>query len=232
MLKRVQLLAFVTIVSAPFVLGAPAFGAECLKVKVPDSVKAGGIDLVLNGLGIRKATFLNVKVYVAGLYLPQKSGDAGKIIGANQPWQLVLRFVRDVAASDIRDAFAEGFGKNAGDKLAALHPRIETLNARMVDFKEGQYLSFTDDPAKGIAVDVNGASGAAIEGADFANACSRSGSAASRPTSISNPAYSAVSASDFVDHSAPACRDALVRRPERCRTNKLADRLHSAHISQ
>ena len=56
MLKRALLLAFVTLVSVPFVLGAPAFGAECLQVKVPDSVKAGGADLVLNGLGIRKAT--------------------------------------------------------------------------------------------------------------------------------------------------------------------------------
>jgi hypothetical protein len=170
MMRRAQLLAFVTVVSAPFVLGAPASGAECLAVKVPDSVEAGGAALVLNGLGIRKATFLNVKVYVAGLYLPQKSGDAEKIIGAKQPWQLVLRFVRDVDASDIRDAWEEGFEKNAGDKLATLQPRIKTLNARMVDFKEGQYLSFTDDPAKGVVVDVNGASGAAIEGADFANA--------------------------------------------------------------
>jgi hypothetical protein len=30
--------------------------------------------------------------------------------------------------------------------------------------RKGQYLSFTDDPAKGTAVDVNGASGVAIEG--------------------------------------------------------------------
>ena len=170
MLKPAQSLAFVAALLGPTILGAPAFGAQCLEVKVPDSVKAGGADLVLNGLGIRKATFLNVNVYVAGLYLPQKSGDAGKIIGANEPWQLVLRFVRDVDASDIRDAWEEGFEKNAGDKLATLQPRIKTLNARMVDFKEGQYLSFTDDPAKGVAVDVNGASGAAIEGADFANA--------------------------------------------------------------
>jgi len=170
MFKHAQLLAFVAVVLASLASSAPGLGAECLDVKIPDSVKTGGNDLVLNGLGIRKATFLNVKVYVAGLYLPQKSGDAGKIIGSNKPWQLVLRFVRDVDASDIRDAWEEGFKKNAADKLAALQPRIETLKARMADFKEGQYLSFTDDPAKGIAVDVNGASGAAIEGADFANA--------------------------------------------------------------
>ncbi len=82
----------------------------------------------------------------------------------------MLRFVRDVDASDIRDAFEEGFKKNSGDKLAALHPRIEALNARMVDFKKGQYLSFANDAAKGVAVDVNGAGGGAIEGADFAAA--------------------------------------------------------------
>jgi hypothetical protein len=170
MLKLTQRLVLVAALVGPVIPGAPAVGAECLEVKVPDHVKAGGADLMLNGLGIRKATFLQVKVYVAGLYVPQKSKDAGKIVGADQPWQLVLHFVRDVDASDIRDAFDEGFKKNAGGKLAALQPRIDALNARMVDFKEGQYLSFTNDAAKGVAVDANGAGGSAIEGADFAAA--------------------------------------------------------------
>ena len=169
MMKSAQRLALVAALAGSVIPGAPAIGAECLGVKVPDSVKAGGTDLVLNGLGIRKATFLAVKVYVAALYLPQKASDAAQIHGG-QPWQLVLHFVRDVDASDIRNAFEEGFKKNSGDKLAALQPRIETLDARMVDFKEGQYLSFTNDAAKGVAVDVNGAGGSAIEGADFATA--------------------------------------------------------------
>jgi hypothetical protein len=149
---------------------APAFGASCRDVPFPDSAKVGDADLVLNGLGLRKATILRVRVYVAGLYLPRKSGDAGAILGASGRWQLVLRFVRDVDASDIRDAFQEGFEKAAGDKLAALRPRIAALNARMIDFKTGQYLAFTGDPAAGVTVDVNGAGGAAIEGADFAAA--------------------------------------------------------------
>ncbi len=170
MMKGTRLLAFLGVLSASFVLTPSVFGAECIAVKVPDSAKVGSADLVLNGLGIRKATFLNVEIYVAGLYLPRKSGDARKIIGANEPWQLELHFVHDVDASDIRDAFDEGFEKNAGDKLAALHPRIEALNVQMVDFKEGQYVSFANDVAKGVAVDVNGASGSAIEGADFAAA--------------------------------------------------------------
>jgi hypothetical protein len=169
MLKSLRRFALVVALAGPAIPGTPAIGAECLDVKVPDSVKAAGTDLALNGLGIRKATFLAVKVYVAGLYLPQKANDAGQI-HAEQPWQLVLHFVRDADASDIRDAFDEGFEKAAGDKLAALRPRVDSLNARMIDFKKGQYLSFINDPAKGVAVDVNGAGGSAIEGGDFAAA--------------------------------------------------------------
>jgi hypothetical protein len=154
----------------PVALASPAYAATCRDVQFPDSVTAAGGDLVLNGLGIRKATLLSIRVYVAGLYLPQKSPDAAGILRSDGRWRLALRFVRDVGASDIRDAFQEGFEKAAGDKLAALGPRIEALKARMVDFKTGQSLTFAHDPAAGVMVDVNGAAGPPIEGADFARA--------------------------------------------------------------
>jgi hypothetical protein len=151
-------------------LGGPASAAECIGAQFPDSAKAGGHDLVLNGLGIRKATFLKVKVYVAGLYLPQKSGDAQRILGADQPWQLVLRFVHDVTTSEINDSFDDGFKKIAGDKGAALRPGFDSLKGMMTDFAVGQHLGFTNDPAKGVTVDVNGKDGGTIEGKDFAAA--------------------------------------------------------------
>jgi hypothetical protein len=150
--------------------GVPAFGATCRDIQFPDSVKVGGSDLALNGLGIRKATLLRIKVYVAGLYLPRKGSDAGAILGANGRWQLVLHFVRDVDASDIRDAFHDGFQKAAGEKLGTLEKRIAALNAQVVDFKSGQSLAFSRDPAIGVTVDVNGKGGSTIEGADFADA--------------------------------------------------------------
>ena len=68
----------------------------------------------------------------------------------------------------MRDSFEEGFTKAAGDKLVALGQRIETLKSSKVDFKKGQYLSFTNDPTNGVAVDANGAGGPTIRGApDF-----------------------------------------------------------------
>ncbi len=163
-------LAFAAATMAPVLISSAALSAECQHVTFPDSVKAGASDLVLNGLGLRKATLLAVKIYVAGLYLPEKSPDSAKILDANKPWQLVLRFVHDADASDIRDAFDEGFRKSAGGNAASIGKQIESLKARMIDFQKGQYLSYTYDPAAGIIVDVNGASGAAIEGVDFAKA--------------------------------------------------------------
>jgi hypothetical protein len=150
--------------------GVPASAATCRDIQFPDSVKVGGSELALNGLGIRKSTLLRIKVYVAGLYLPKKVADAAAILSANGRWQLLLHFVRDVDASDIRDAFHEGFEKAAGDKLAPLEKRIAALNAQVVDLKSGQSLTFTRDPAIGVTVDVNSKGGSTIEGADFADA--------------------------------------------------------------
>ena len=148
----------------------PASAATCRDIQFPDSVKVGSSELALNGLGIRKATLLRIKVYVAGLYVPKKATDGAAILSANGRWRLVLHFVRDVDASDIRDAFHDGFEKAAGDKLGALEKRIAALNAQVVDLKTGQSLTFTRDPAIGVTVDVNGKGGSTIEGADFADA--------------------------------------------------------------
>ena len=149
-------------------LSPPTFGAECNGVTAPDTVKIGDSDLVLNGMGIRKATMLQAKIYVGSLYLLEKSKDGGHILATDRPWQLVLRFVRDVDVSDMRVALEEGLQRAAGDKLAAFSQRIETLKAsKVASFKKGEYLSFTNDPTSGVEVDVNGAGGPTIRGADF-----------------------------------------------------------------
>jgi len=145
---------------------APASAATCDGVTFADSVQGPGGALALNGLGLRKATILKVKVYVAGLYLPEKSGDGDAILKEGGAWRLELRFVHDVDASDMEDAFKEGFAKTGAD-LAPLKDRIDALVGMFVDFKDGQALAFTNDPAKGVAVELDGASKGVIDGADF-----------------------------------------------------------------
>jgi len=148
----------------------PAWAAECDGVRLPDTAQAGSAALVLNGMGIRKATFLKVHAYVAGLYLPARSGNADAIIRADQPWRLVLQFQRDVGAADMRNGFQEGFEKAAGAKHPELQPRIDTLKAALTEFKKGQQLWFTHAPGSGVQLTVNGQARPPIPGADFAAA--------------------------------------------------------------
>jgi len=147
----------------------PIAAATCADVTFSDSVTVGGSELALNGLGIREATVLEVEVYVAALYLPQKSGDADAILGASQPWQLDLHFVRSVTASEMKDAFEDGF-QNAGADVSTLQPKIDQLTGMFTDFEEGQVVSFTSVPATGVEVAVDGTAKGTIAGDDFAKA--------------------------------------------------------------
>jgi hypothetical protein len=64
--------------------------------------------LSLNGLGLRQATFLKVNVYVAALYVAKTSTDPKEILGSSAPSELILQFVRDVGADDLRKGWDEG----------------------------------------------------------------------------------------------------------------------------
>ena len=147
-----------------------ADGKECAGVSFPDQAQVEGANLALNGLGLRLATMLKVKVYVAALYVGKTSKDASAILGSNEPAELVLHFVRDVGADDVRKGFDEGFEKNAKAELPALKERIAKLNGWIPDVKSGQKLTFIRKPGAGIQVDVNGAVKGTVSGDDFAKA--------------------------------------------------------------
>lgn len=152
------------------VLAATAPARQVAGVNMPDRMQVAGKTLVLNGMGIRKATFLKVKVYVAGLYLEARSKDAATIIRSTQQKRLVLQFTRDVTRDQITEAWTEGFTKNAGKALPSLKPRIAQLNGWMPNLRERDSLTFTYVPATGVEVRVNGAVKGTIPGDDFARA--------------------------------------------------------------
>ena len=60
---------------------APLFAGTLAGVTLPDKAEAKGQSLVLNGLGLRKKFV--IKVYVGGLYLPQKEKNPQKILGGD-----------------------------------------------------------------------------------------------------------------------------------------------------
>lgn len=141
---------------------------ECAKVSFPDQVQVGGTQLAVNGLGMRKATFLKVDVYVAALYAASPSQEARALVESPGPQVLVLHFVRNVGVDDLTKAWREGFEKNARTALPALQERIATLNGWMTDMKSGQQLRFTRRPGAGVEVEVAGAVKGTIPGEDFA----------------------------------------------------------------
>src|SRR3546814_607503 len=59
--QYMRTVAFIMALSVPIVPAATAFGAECDQVAFPDRVTAGDADLMLNGLGLRKAPMLSGK---------------------------------------------------------------------------------------------------------------------------------------------------------------------------
>jgi hypothetical protein len=148
---------------------APSSAAECHGVMFPDHTVVNGTPLTLNGLGLRKATFLKVNVYVAALYLAHPTHDPKAIVNSTEPQQLILQFVRDVESADLTKAWGEGFARNSPDRLPALQSRIARLDAWMANIKSGQRLTFVRSPA-GIQVEVNGAVKGTLAGDDFARA--------------------------------------------------------------
>ena len=156
------------IATAVTMAAGPAGAGKLAGVTLPDTVTVAGKPLVLNGMGLREATFLKIDVYVAGLYVERVSSSPGELLAADQAKQLVLRFVRDVDRDDIVEAWNNGFAGNATVPVATLRPQIARLNAWMPRFAEGDTLVFRYVPGDGVTVEINGARQGAIEGAEFA----------------------------------------------------------------
>ena len=123
-------------------------------VNLPDTVKVGDRTLVLNGLGLRKKYL--VKVYVAGLYLEQKSSDPDAILKADVPKCLVMHFVRGVSKNQIADAFNEAFENNTPDATKSMKAEIDQLLGALEPVNDGGEMAFTYVPGTGTTVAING----------------------------------------------------------------------------
>jgi hypothetical protein len=149
------------------VLAASSVAAELEGVVAPDSLKAEGKELVLNGQGLRKKLMFNV--YVASLYLEQKATEPAAIFAADSVRLAKMTMLRDLGKEKITDAIRVGFEKNAGGALPALQERLDKLCDAVTDLKKGETLLITYVPGKGTTLNSGGKSYTA-EGKDFADA--------------------------------------------------------------
>jgi hypothetical protein len=154
-------------------LAGSASAREVAGVEVAESIPLGGTELKLNGVGLRRATFLNVKVYVGALYLATPARDPEAIIRADEPKRVRMHFVRDVGRGKVMDAFREGFEKNVGAAAAALEPDLDRVAAAIPgEMKRGMELTVTYVPGRGTTV-AGPAGEVTVAGKAFADAMFR-----------------------------------------------------------
>jgi hypothetical protein len=168
--KQPKVGLFWAAVAAVVLFAGVAPAAERAGVRMPDTMDDRGQSLVLNGLGVREATIFNVDVYVAGLYLRQRSSEPSQVLKADEPKVLHMVFVHDVSKDQMVEAWREGFEKSAGSRMGSMQPRIAQLGSWMADRKKGATLTFSYLPGEGVEVRVDGASKGTLPGDDFAQA--------------------------------------------------------------
>ncbi len=134
-------------------------------VTLPDTEQVGGTKLVLNGLGLR--TKFMVKVYVAGLYLEQKSSDPSAIIKADAPKRIVMKFVHGASKNQMTDAFNESFNDNSPDAVKTMKADIDRLLGALEPVKVGDEMVFTYIPGTGTTFAINGQEKLTIAGPAF-----------------------------------------------------------------
>lgn len=156
-----------------FILMLPfrARGNEVAGVKMPDTLQAGQVRLLLNGAGVRSKYFIDA--YVAGLYLPQKERDPDKIIAADAPMAVRMQIVSSLITPErMEEALRESFNNATGGNLEPIRAPLEKFISVFKDnIALGDVYEIIYQPGKGIEVRKNGVSKATAEGLEFKRAC-------------------------------------------------------------
>ena len=156
--------------------GVQAQAIELEGVKLEPTAQVGGAALQLNGAGLRTRAIF--KVYVAGLYVPQKSADASALLAQKGPRRISITMLRSVDADSFSGALNDGLRANHTDaQVAGFKAQLDTLNANLKavgEAKKGDVIHFEYLPDAGTRVTVNGqARGNPIPGEDFFTAVLR-----------------------------------------------------------
>jgi hypothetical protein len=118
----------------------------------------GGVDLRLNGAGVRAVAWL--KAFVAALYLGAPARSPDEVLATPGPKRLQLHLLTDVQAAELSKALRRGVARNTptperqrvDDALADLAARIEALGL----LRKGDVMQLDWDPPRGVLLALNG----------------------------------------------------------------------------
>lgn len=140
-------------------------------VAVQESITTdAGVELKLNGAGIRSKFIFDI--YIAQLYLVTPVSSTDELLASDSPRRMVMHILYDEVGKDkLVDGWNTGFSNNSSEEvLTALEARIADFNAMFSDVTKGQQISLDYIPGKGTTVTIAGETKGAIAGKDFNDA--------------------------------------------------------------
>jgi len=119
-------------------LAGSAQAAELEDVKLDDRVRVDGQEIQLNGIAVR-TRYQFFKVYVAGLYLPQKTATPADAIDGSGAKRISLTMVRDATAEQFVESIEHGLRANNSEaQLAEVKPQVDALFAKIRAVREAK----------------------------------------------------------------------------------------------
>lgn len=144
------------LMACAFVQGAVA--AEISGVKFDETTTVAGKELVLNGVGMR--TKFIIKVYAAGLYLPEKKHSVPDVLKLDGPRRMTLVMMRDISSDDFGQAFMTGLNNNIDNaekaKYAGQISKFGEMFGAIAGLKKGDVLHLDWIPGSGTQTELNG----------------------------------------------------------------------------
>jgi hypothetical protein len=144
------------LLACAFIQGAAA--AEVSGVKFEDTAKVAGKDLKLNGAGVR--TKFVIKVYAAGLYLPEKKNSVPDVLKVEGPRRMTLVMMRDISSDDFGQAFMSGLNNNIDksekSKFVTQISKFGEMFGTIESLKKGDVLHIDWIPGSGTQCELNG----------------------------------------------------------------------------
>jgi hypothetical protein len=146
---------------------SPCLALEVAGVRLPETVKVGPTELVLNGAGVKRKFWIDL--YVCALYLPEKHSATGEILSTPGAKRLVLRFTYgNVGAERLRGYWLRGFQKKLSpQEFARIRGRLTHLADSLRAVRKGDVLGLDYLPPLGTQVWLNDQVLATVKGEDF-----------------------------------------------------------------
>ncbi len=151
-------------------IASPGVAKKLSGIVLPNSLSASGEKLILNGAGVRSKFFIDI--YPCGLYLKAKSGDAKKIIDADEVMAIRMHIVSGLVTSDkMQRSIDEGFEKSTRGKTGPIKSRKDKMIKIFQDgINKNDVYDLTYQPGKGTSISKNGKVKVTLRGLDFKKA--------------------------------------------------------------